>query len=73
MKKSPNESWLFYLFKRAEGLARNKGDWKYWANVFSMVGAACLAVAFIQSDLIALYAGLGFCFYGLRFNRKGDE
>jgi len=43
---------------------------KYWSNVFAMAGAASLAVAFINGDPIAFYAGLGFCLYGLKLNRE---
>jgi hypothetical protein len=70
MRKSPHESWLFYLSRCLAALSRDSDDWKYWANVFATAGAASLAVAFIQGDSAALIAGIAFCLYGLRFNRR---
>ena len=67
MEKGPNESWLS---RSVAGLFRDKDDWKYWSNVFAMAGAASLAVAFIQGNGTAFVAGIIFCLYVLRFNRR---
>jgi hypothetical protein len=71
MKKSPSESWLFFLSRCIRDMARDKSDRKYWAGVFAMTGAASLAVAFVQGNTVALYAGVIFCLLGLKFNRSG--
>jgi hypothetical protein len=70
MKKSPSESWLFFLARCIQDLVRDANDKKYWAGVFAMTGSASLAVAFIDGNAVALYSGLCFCLYGLRLNRK---
>lgn len=52
-------------------LIRDKNDARYWAGIFGMTGAACLAVAFIEGSSLALYAGILCCLYGLKLNREG--
>ena len=73
MNKEPHESWLRFFGRWISDLARDGKDWKYWSGVFSMAGAACLAVAFIQANPAALIVGCVFSIYGLRFRRKGDR
>lgn len=73
MKKRPNESWLYYLKGIIQGLLKDKEDARYWAGVFGMAGAACLAVAFVEGSSSALYAGIFCCLYGLKLNRKGRK
>ena len=70
LEKSRDESWLYFLSRVAADLFRDKSDWQYWAHVFAMIGAASLAVAFIQGDGLAWYVGIAFCLYGLRLNRR---
>ena len=73
MRKRADESWLYYLHRQVQDLLRDEADARYWASVFAMAGAACLAVAFIETSSIALYAGIMCCLYGLKFNRKGNR
>ncbi len=61
----------FLLLRLWEALLRDEADAKYWSGIFSMTGAACLAIAFIEANVIALYIGGTCCLYGLKFNRKG--
>jgi ABC-type transporter Mla maintaining outer membrane lipid asymmetry permease subunit MlaE len=70
MRKSPFESWLSFIGRVIADLFRDKEDWHYWTNVFATAGAACLAVAFIEGNSIALIAGVFFCLYGLKVNRR---
>lgn len=72
MKKRENESWLHYFLRRVQDLLRDEADARYWANVSAMAGAACLAVAFIETSSSALYAGIICCLLGLKFHRKGN-
>jgi hypothetical protein len=72
MKKRDSESWLFFFGRCISDLARDGKDWKYWSEVFSMAGAASLAVAFIEGNSIALFVVMAFCLYGLKFKRKVD-
>mgnify|MGYP001043697097 FL=1 len=71
MKKDHDESWLHYFARLLQDLVRNETDAKYWANVFAMTAAACLAVAFIEASSLAFYVGLVCSLYGLKFNRRG--
>lgn len=50
-------------------LMRDARDRQYWANIFGMAGAASLAVAFIEFNVVAFVFGIIFCIYGLRFHR----
>ena len=70
MEKRDSESWLFYFGRRIQDLGRDGKDFKYWSSVFSMAGAACLAVAFIEGSSVSFFVGIIFCLYGLNFNRK---
>lgn len=73
MKKRSTESWLHYISRVLQDLIRDRHDAKYWAGIFGMTGSASLAVAFIEANSFAFYAGIICCLFGLRLNRKGGN
>ena len=58
---------------RAEenGYLWGEGDMKYWSNIFAMAGAACIAVAFIDSSLFSLFWGMTLAGVGYRLSKGG--
>ena len=60
-----------FFVRLVKALLRDKDDARYWAGIFGMTGAACLAVAFIEGSSLAFYAGIACSIYGLKLNRRG--
>ena len=50
-----------------------KSDLAFWENIFSMSGAACLAVAFIDLNLFACSTAFVFVGIAYYFKKKKED
>lgn len=42
---------------------------EYWANIFGMAGAACIAITFIEGHMLPLFWGLILAYVGFKMWR----
>jgi hypothetical protein len=63
-------SWLKKAILISGSLARDRDDRAYWKGIFSMVGATCFAVAFVEFQPIALVSAVICSLLGLKLNRN---
>ncbi len=42
---------------------------QYWSNIFAMAGAACMAITFIEGEILPLFWGLLLAYTGYKLWR----
>lgn len=57
------------LLNRLSDLGKSPEDRRYWSAYCAMAGAACIAVAFVTVDILALISGVFFGLLGLKLDR----
>ena len=58
-----------FLLNQISSLGKSREDRRYWSAYCVMAGAACIAVAFVTIDILALISGVAFGLLGLKLDR----